>query len=327
MSQNFRPGVINTSPSFFFIRDFLLILASGVLLLVLVVLPQHPIIVQPFRLLLSSFFVFFVPGYALTAALFPDRNDLDQVERIGLSLGLSVAWVPLLVLILDNLPWGLRLWPFLFGQLFSLVLFAAIATWRRIRLTDWRSEHIPAWWQPRAWWAGLNTLDKRLYQLYAAALLLAGLISAYIFLLPCEADSMTEFYMLGKDGLAEDFPRRAFVGEQAYVSIGITNRERSSQTYRLEAWAVDLWEEGRRALITEIGPVRLEVGETLEWPFFFSMPWSGKDQRVEFYLYRLEDKGPYRRLRLWIDVDARLSGQFPADEIKPATGYAPETSR
>jgi uncharacterized membrane protein len=109
--------------------------------------------------------------------------------------------------------------------------------------------------------------------------------------------------MLGKSGLAEDYPRKTAVDERIYVSIGIANRERSAQIYRLEAWASEPWLDGRRALITEIGPIRLEVDEILEWPFFFSMPWNGKDQLVEFYLYRLEDKGPYRSLRLWIDVD------------------------
>jgi uncharacterized membrane protein len=33
--------------------------------------------------------VLFLPGYALIAALFPRKDDLDGIERIALSFGLT----------------------------------------------------------------------------------------------------------------------------------------------------------------------------------------------------------------------------------------------
>ena len=40
--------------------------------------------------------VLFLPGYALIAALFPAKSDLDGIERTALSFGLSIAVVPLI---------------------------------------------------------------------------------------------------------------------------------------------------------------------------------------------------------------------------------------
>ena len=55
----------------------------------------------------------FLPGYALIAALFPRKDDLDAIERIALSFGLSIAITPLLGLALNYTPFGIRLSPVL----------------------------------------------------------------------------------------------------------------------------------------------------------------------------------------------------------------------
>ena len=48
------------------------------------------------RIPLGLVMVLFVPGYSLIAALFPRKNDLDGIERVALSFGLSIAVVPLI---------------------------------------------------------------------------------------------------------------------------------------------------------------------------------------------------------------------------------------
>jgi uncharacterized membrane protein len=55
----------------------------------------------------------FLPGYALIATLFPRKGDLDGIERIALSFGLSIAITPLLGLGLNYTPFGIRLTPIL----------------------------------------------------------------------------------------------------------------------------------------------------------------------------------------------------------------------
>src|SRR6266705_710857 len=55
--------------------------------------------------------ILFVPGYVLVAALFPNAKEIDWIERVALSLGLSIAVVPLLALLLNFTPWGISLAP------------------------------------------------------------------------------------------------------------------------------------------------------------------------------------------------------------------------
>jgi len=52
-------------------------------------------------------------GYTLIATLFPRKDDLDGIERIALSFGLSIAISPLLGLALNYTPFGIRLTPVL----------------------------------------------------------------------------------------------------------------------------------------------------------------------------------------------------------------------
>ena len=63
------------------------------------------------RVLFGVLLVLFIPGYALIAALFPAAGDIDGIERIALSFGLSIAIVPLTGLALNYTPWGIRLDP------------------------------------------------------------------------------------------------------------------------------------------------------------------------------------------------------------------------
>jgi len=57
--------------------------------------------------------VLFLPGYALIATLYPRKDDLDAIERVALSFGLSIAISPLLGLALNYTPFGIRLTPIL----------------------------------------------------------------------------------------------------------------------------------------------------------------------------------------------------------------------
>lgn len=54
------------------------------------------------QMLAGSILVFFVPGLAWTYALF-DKKEIDLIERVALSLGLSLVMVPLSLFYLFNL--------------------------------------------------------------------------------------------------------------------------------------------------------------------------------------------------------------------------------
>jgi len=81
------------------------------------------------RYLFSSVFVLFLPGYSLIKALFSSK-ELDNIERLALSVGLSLALVPLVGLLLNYTPWGIRTIPVTFSLLVLTLVFASAAVVR-----------------------------------------------------------------------------------------------------------------------------------------------------------------------------------------------------
>lgn len=86
------------------------------------------------RYVLGSIFVLWFPGYAFIRALFPSslsketpRAGLDTIERIALSLGMSLALVPIVGLLLNYTPWGIRLFPITLSMLVLTLIFATVA--------------------------------------------------------------------------------------------------------------------------------------------------------------------------------------------------------
>ena len=97
-----------------FLKDLdlaLVILFTFLCILFVVIPPLNEI--SPIRIIFGLPLVLFLPGYSLIAALFPRKDDLDGIERIALSFGLSIAITPLLGLALNYTPFGIRLSPVL----------------------------------------------------------------------------------------------------------------------------------------------------------------------------------------------------------------------
>jgi uncharacterized membrane protein len=282
-------------------RDFSFILALGLLLLSLITLEADglptplPLLLPPLRVSLGLGFVLFVPGYALQAALFPRPADLDGAERLTLSFGLSVVVAPFLALILDQLPWGIRPWPVIIGGGLTIAILSAVALLRRWRLPAEAPSRHGAKENLRGWWVGQDRIGRLGYSLLAMALLLAAGSAAAILLRPKAIDRFTEFYILGADGLIENYPRETVPGLAVAVTAGITNREGQEAEYRV---VVKVGSES----IGGAGPLTLQDGASWEASLEYALPQAGDDQHVEFLLYRDSGMEPYRRLSLWIDV-------------------------
>jgi len=89
------------------------------------------------RYVLGAIFVLCLPGYSFTKALFPTQvpiklstETLDAIERIALSLCMSLALVPIVGLLLNYTPWGIRLTPIVLGLLALTIVFSTTAVIR-----------------------------------------------------------------------------------------------------------------------------------------------------------------------------------------------------
>ena len=114
--------------------DLALVIALTLACILFVLIP--PLNETPVRVVLGLLLVLFLPGYSLVAALFPRRDDLDGIERIALSFGLSIAVVPLIGLALNYTPFGIRLVPVLLGLSLFTVLLAVVAGVRRVWMPE-----------------------------------------------------------------------------------------------------------------------------------------------------------------------------------------------
>jgi len=86
-------------------------LSIAFLTLASIALSGYSQVFSALRYILGTLFVLFLPGYSTVEALYPKDEELSDLERLALSIGLSLALVPLIGLILNYTPWGIRLGP------------------------------------------------------------------------------------------------------------------------------------------------------------------------------------------------------------------------
>ena len=124
-------------------RDLALVIALTLACILFVMVP--PLNETPVRVVLGLLLVLFLPGYSLIAALFPRGDDLDAIERIALSFGLSIAVVPLIGLALNYTPFGIRLVPLLAGLSVFTISLAMVACVRRGLVSDGERFVVEGW--------------------------------------------------------------------------------------------------------------------------------------------------------------------------------------
>ena len=280
-------------------RDFSSILIGAAILVLFVAFGEEVPFLRPVRVLLGLMYVFLVPGYCLTTALFPRINDLDTVERLSLSIGFSVAAVSILALGLDWLHWGLHPWPILLSEIGITGLFMAV-TFKRLSQLASEQIYMPeVLLQPS--WRFLAISNRRLFQIFSVALIIV-LLGAWVSLTPVSDRFMTEFYILGPEGKIADYPYQVELGDEVKVNVGLINREKNELNYHYEVWVANNLNPNRRQRLLKSASFVLRPGEKLEFPVSWYMPWVGEDQIVELFLFSKNDPEPYRRLRMWINV-------------------------
>lgn len=243
------------------------------------------------RVPLGLVLVLFGPGYVLQAALFARRDDLQSSSRLAVSFGLSATVLPLLALLLDRLPGGIRPWPMLFALVGWIVLWSSVAAVRRHVLLPAAAAAVPPRLSPASWRRNISPL---LLLGLASLALVAGGIGWTIARSQATAPP-TAFYTLGADDRAEQYPRQVAPGEPMQVQLGVTNREGRAMRYSIEV------RSGDRQL-AEIAAFSVADGASWQQPVEYALPQAGDDQSVELVLYRADETTPYRQLRLWVNV-------------------------
>jgi len=246
------------------------------------------------RIILGLPFVLFFPGYTLMASLFPRRESVSGIERVALSFGMSIAVVPLIGLILNYTPWGIRLESVLWLIASFIFITAAIAWFKRRELP--KDERFGVEFDLGLVSRGIGTRDKVLSIILMLIVLGALGIIGYTIAAPKTGQQFTEFYILGAEGKATAYPKELKVGQESRVTIGVVNNEHETMSYRLEVRVGGV-------KTNEIGSIILEHDEKWEEIVTFTLSKAGEEQKVEFLLYKNRGVQPFLEpLRLWVDV-------------------------
>lgn len=276
-------------------NELLVIDILSLLLIAIITLTELSII----RIILGLSLILFFPGYTLIAALFPRKQSLDSIERIALSFGLSIAVVPLIGLILNYTPWGIRLYPILVSLTGFILGMSSIAWYKRSRLLEQERLRITLnidFSKLR----GTSKLDKVLSVVLICTIFAAIGTLIYVIATPKIGERFTEFYILGLSGKAEGYPKEIVVGEPASVILGMVNQEHEAVEYKVK---INI--EGKT--ITSLNPIFLEHEQRWEKEVSFTATILGKNLKVEFLLYKkassqIDELNSYRELHLWVDV-------------------------
>jgi len=315
--------------------------ATGVLTLFTVVVAVTPVVDRtPLRVVVGLPFVLFSPGYALVAALFPERarstddgdhEGIDGIERVTLSVGLSIAVTPLLGLVLNFTPWGIRLGPILVAVGGFTLVATGVAALRRWDVPEAQRFSPPY----RAWLdAGRIELlepdsrtDAVLNVVLVASVLLAVGSVGYAVAVPKQGGTFTEFYLLThRDNgslVAANYPTEFTQGQARPVVVGIGNHEHHAETYTV---VVELQRVSIRNDTTtvraqhELQRFGAHLAANATWTSTRSIrpTMTGTRLRLAFLLYKRRPPShpsvgnAYREAHLWVNVTARNQSSLAA---------------
>ena len=257
------------------------------------------------RIILSIPIIIFIPGHVLICSLFPIKKTdkgIDFTERIALSLGLSLAIVPLFGIILYYTPLGFQLEPIILSlEAFILIIGSiAIIRWYQTplstRFTITFNIALPK---------NENRFDKTLTIILIMTVIITLILVVYAAIIPKEVEKFTEFYYSASGGIGNEYPHQIDAGENTSIIIGIANHEYKTINYTIEVWLVNqttiydqtfnknitvynnLWFMDKINTTLEHKPINLVENWTRQWEYnyTFNITHLG-DFRLVFLLYK-----------------------------------------
>lgn len=249
------------------------------------------------------------------------RSGIDGIERVALSFGLSIAIVPLIGLVLNFTPWGIRLLPIVITVSVFTLLSVVIAAQRRWELPEEEQFSVPY----RSWIATGKTelldpdgqIDAALNVVLILSVLLAIGSVGYAVAVPPQGEQFTEFYLLTEDSdgelVADDYPETLRVGETTTLTFGIGNNEYETTEYTVVVQLQETTTVSNNTTVvsrTELDRFRttVEHNETYHEEHTVQPTQAGEDLRIKYLLYRGSPptrpttETAYRDLHLWVDV-------------------------
>lgn len=252
-------------------------------------------------------------------------SGIDGLERVVLSFGSSIALVPLVGLVLNFTPWGIRLVP-IFLSLAGLTLgLTALAAIRRRRLPPSQQFRVPTGWigQLRAELLEPDgRVDLALNVVLVVSVLLALSSVGYAVAGPTQGEAFTEFSLLTENEtgalVADEYPTNFTAGESQSLVVSVTNQEHEPVQYTVVVELQRVTVRNGSVVVQAANRLHrftpwVQVGETWRRHHQITPSMTGDRLRLEYRLYRgappiKSTAEPYRSLHLWVSVGNATAG-------------------
>lgn len=258
--------------------------------------------------------IFFVPGYALVSALFPESDGrpgtgqtedvsirtgtITLIERVVLSFGTSVVLSAVIGLVVSIVTPGFRPRWILIGVGSVTLVSVGVAVVRRLRVPSDRRFVVPyrplldatrvKFAQPE------SSVDAALTLVLVVGIVaaVAGVVSVVV--VPPEQDSFTSLYLLSEDEngtpIAYDYPTEFVRGESKPVYVGIANNENRRMNYSVVVKLQHIQTRNGSTTVLEqrrLGGfrTRVEANRTTRIRYRLTPTLAGRNLRAVFLLY------------------------------------------
>lgn len=283
-------------------NDLKLAMAYALVLILVSLIPASPI--SEIIPLIGVFMLFFIPGYAILAMIFPQVNAENRMERLALSSGLSTALSFIIGLFLAGYLSNVRL-DYIVLSLSVITIPTVLIAYIRRRRTGNSTPDTDAidkilLRRIKEFFLKVEGRTERLFTgALAFVLICLILATACIAIMPKQGEQFTEFYILGPEGKATNYPLLFNIGEEKPVIVGVVNHEYRSVNYDL---IVRLNNSNNYSQIYS-DSYSLNHNQTLEKAILLKPDQKGDNIKVEFDLYIDGNRSaPYRELYTWISV-------------------------
>lgn len=261
----------------------------------------------PARAVVGLPLLVFLPGYALLTVLFPSRrfqtrygaldafsSGIDGVERVALSLGVSLALLPVIGLALWTLSphgFGVRV---LVGVLSAEIGLGMIyGAYRRIQLPRSQRYRLPVdRWLSRLWSDGVTggLFGATMNVVLALSVVAAVVALGYGVLVPHESETYTGVSILSDDDGELTFVNNSSAAD-GELTLSIENHEGRTITYTIVVVVERIGHDGQRMVVRSSEELQrlettVEAGETKRVNHTVSPPTEEANLRLRYLVYK-----------------------------------------
>lgn len=239
----------------------------------------------------------FIPGYMFMIILFPKKDDLEIIDRIAMSLGISIAILSIIGLLL-NFTVGIRLATILIVLCTYIVISMFIAAYRRRKLPEDAQFSIIQHDKLHDIIDNKLKSKNRIDFILTIILILISVLAVgtvfYVVTAPMIDERFTEFYVLNSSGKA-NYPTNFSLDSSNTFMVSIINHEYSTVNYTVQI-VLD-----RNVLDYE--ELMLNHDDIWKENITFVPDKKGDNMKLEFLLFKEGNLTiPYRSLYLWVTV-------------------------